>query len=207
MKFLTKRISLTLTFFLIALAFTIQIGYSATQKTFTLNWDNPVFRYEEYALNDSSTAKDLLFTTVENKTIWITIPKNSTVLSSNINLKGESFPSQTYATDEVWSLAIGNVNTSTSDNEIAVAVAEGVNLLSSTGSNIWSFSKPGIAFYDVAIGNISTDEGNEIVAGSGSSDKRVYVLNASGQQVWNYTIGNDVMSVAIGNVNTSTSDN
>ena len=204
---LTKRISLILVFFFIALAFTIQIGYSATQKTFTLNWDNPVFGYEEYALNDSSTAKDLLFTTVENKTVWITIPKNSTVLSSNINLKGESFPSKTYATDEVWSLAIGNVNTSTSDNEIAVAVAEGVNLLSSTGSNIWSFSKLGIAFYDVAIGNISIDEGNEIVAGSGSGDGRVYVLNASGQQVWNYTIGSNVMSVAIGNVNTSTSDN
>ncbi|MDI6826526.1 MAG: DUF87 domain-containing protein [Candidatus Aenigmarchaeota archaeon] len=199
-----KRMIFTLVF--VALV-TMQTVYSLTQKTFTLNWDNPVFRYEENALNDSSITKDLLYSTAENKTVWIRLPKNSTILSSTITLKGESFPTQTYATDEVWSLAVGNVNTSSSDNEIAVAVAEGVNLLDNAGNEIWSFYKLGINFYDVSIGDVSADVGNEIVAGSGSGDGSVYVLNASGQQVWNYTIGSDVMSVAVGNVNTSSSDN
>jgi hypothetical protein len=176
-----------------------------TQKTFTLDLDNPVFEYEENALNDSSYAKDLVFSTSENITVGVRLPKNSTILYSNITLKGESFPSQTYATDEVWGLAVGNVDVSTSDNEMAVAVTNGVNLLDSAGNPIWNFPNTGFYMYDAVIGDVSTDEGNEIVAGS--SDGKVYVINASGNQVRSYTIGVEVKSVAVGNVDVSTPEN
>ncbi|MFQ6068026.1 MAG: DNRLRE domain-containing protein, partial [Candidatus Bathyarchaeia archaeon] len=41
-------------------------------------------------LNDSSTAKNSTFTTSENKTIWVKIPKNADVTDAKLNLSGYS---------------------------------------------------------------------------------------------------------------------
>jgi len=176
---------------------------STIQKTNLLDLDNPVFNFTEdrlSPLNGSSQTFDVLFYGNENKTLYIRIPKNSTILYSNITLKGQMRPIQSSAIEEIWSLAVGNV-TSSSENEIAVAATSYVFLLNSSSFQIWNFSVSGVPFYDVAIGNVSSDVGNEIVAGG--SDYKVYVLNSSGNLKFEKMIGEIINDVAVGDVNSS----
>jgi len=44
------------------------------------------------SLNDSSTSKNLTFTTSENKTVWIRLSKNTRVINAKLNLTGYSLP-------------------------------------------------------------------------------------------------------------------
>jgi hypothetical protein len=176
---------------------------STIQKTNLLDLDNPVFNFTEdrlSPLNGSSQTFDVLFYGNENKTLYIRIPKNSTILHSNITLKGQMRPIQSSAIEEIWSLAVGNV-TNSPENEIAVAATSYVFLLNSSSFQIWNFSVPGVPFYDVAIGNVSSDVGNEIVAGAGNS--RIYVLNSSGSLKFDKAIGGIAYSVAVGDVDSS----
>jgi hypothetical protein len=176
---------------------------STIQKTNLLDLDNPVFNFTEdrlSPLNGSSQTFDVLFYGNENKTLYIRIPKNSTIFYSNITLKGQMRPIQSSAIEEIWSLAVGNV-TNSPENEIAVAATSYVFLLNSSSFQIWNFSVSGVPFYDVAIGNVSSDVGNEIVAGAGNS--RIYVLNSSGNLKFDKVIGGIAYSVAVGDVNSS----
>jgi hypothetical protein len=206
MKLRLERIELfIIVMIFLMLTVFISIGYSTTQLTFILDPDNPSFIYEENKFNDSNTYKNFVFSSNENKTAWISIPKNSTITFSNITLRGESTPTQAFATDYVYSIAVGNAITSTYDNEITVGTLTGIDLLNSTGNNIW-INNFGKEVDGVDIGNVTNDEGNEIAAAC--KDKHVYLLRASdGSQIWNYTGTNYYNDVAIGNVVTSTSEN
>jgi len=193
-----KILILTLFF---ALLFTLlHFGKSSTQETFYLDLENPVFNFTETQLNDSKTTKDLIFSGNENITVYIKIPKNSTILYSNISLRGQMTPIQSSAIEEIFSLAIGNVTTSP-ENEIAIAAASYIFLLNVSSYQIWNYSIPGVEVYDVAIGNISSDEGNEIVGGAGNS--KIYVLNSSGNLKFEKVLGGVAYSVAVGDVNSS----
>jgi len=181
------------------------LGYSTNQLSFILDPSNPIFTYEEDQFNDGTSFKLLHYTGNENQTVYVSIPKNSTITFSNISLRGESTPTQTYATDEVFSIAIGNAIVSTSENEIAVGAYGGINLLDSDGNELWS-SLAGINVYGVDIGNVTADEGDEVAAAT--DDNIAHILRATdGSRVWNFTSTNNFNDVAIGNVITSTSEN
>lgn len=101
----------------------------------------------------------------------------------------------------VYGLDIGNVTTSP---EIQIVVGSGgtgnnkIWLLNFTGSDfmtIWSFTTGDIV-NDVAIGNISTDAGNEIIAVS--RENKVYAINSTGHSLWNYTLTDYGASVKVG---------
>ncbi|MCX6821519.1 MAG: hypothetical protein NTW30_01945, partial [Candidatus Aenigmarchaeota archaeon] len=194
-----KRISLTLLFLFIALAFTIQIGYSTTQTTFTLDLSNPIFRYEENALNDTNTTKDVIFSGSQNKTEFITIPKNSTILNATIMLTGKITPAQQTGTGVAYySVAVGNV-TGGSYKDVAIGTAnKGIFLFNSSLNQIWNYSINNQVI-SIAIGNILADNGDEIAVAA-YDQSRVYLLNSSGNQKWNYTTASFAYSVAIGNV-------
>jgi len=206
MKFHPKKINLSV-ITMIFLMFTVffSLGHSTNQLSFILDLDNPVFTYEENLFNDSTSFQLLQYTDNGNKTVWVNIPKNSMILYSKITLKGESKPTQTYVTDDVFSIAVGDVITSTSENEIAVGAREAVNLLNFTGVELWSHGFPGYNILGVDIGNVNTTtEGNEIAAAC--NDKNVYLMRASdGSTIWNYPGTHVFNDVAVGEVNTSIS--
>lgn len=100
---------------------------------------------------------------------------------------------------QVQSVKIGDVY----GNGINFTVAgsgSSVQVLNSSGGLNWS-AAVGCAVYDIAIGNFSSDTGNEIIAGCDSG--KILVLNSSGTQAANMTIGSgsdNINSVDIGNV-------
>ena len=108
-------------FFILFLSFLMssRVAYS-TQKTFVLDPDDPIFRYETYELNNTNTSENLVFTSNENITRYITIPKNSTIIDSNITMLGEITPSQTTGSGVTFlSVSVGNV-TDSSKKDIAI---------------------------------------------------------------------------------------
>jgi hypothetical protein len=171
----------------------------SAQLTFLLELDKPAFNFTQNALNDSSLTKDIIFSGNENKTVWIRIPKNSTILDSRIDLKGVMKPIQSSTLQQIYSLAVGDVNFTNEWDEIAIGTSgpSYIRLLNATGSSIWSYSVAGDV-YGVAIGNLSSDEGNEVVAGS--TDYKIYLLNSSGNEKWNVNIGNTIYDIDAGNV-------
>jgi hypothetical protein len=197
MEHLHRKFNYTLSaiLFLVLTLSLINVVHSQTQKTFTLDLDNPVFKYEEYNLNGTNK-NELIYNKSQNMTLVSMIPKNSTILDSEMTLTGLSSPSQTYATDIVYSVAIGDL-TSDPGNEIVAGTYSPLNVFNFSGDIVWSYSDV-TEFYGVTVGNVTSDPGNEVVAGS--SDGKVYALNSSGNHIWNFTTGDIVYSVAIGDL-------
>jgi hypothetical protein len=150
-------------------------------------------------LNNSKLSEDLIFAGNENITRWVRIPKNSTVLESNISLAGIMKPLFSSTGLQIYSLAVGNVILNNDYDEIAVGTSGPayVKLLSSNGSEIWSYQASNDV-YGVSIGNLSSYEGNEVAAGT--SDGNVSLLNSSGSLVWSLNIGNAIYDLEAGNV-------
>ncbi len=181
-----------------------RLAYS-TQKTFVLDPDNPIFKYENNALNNTNTSESLVFSGGQNITRYITIPKNSTILDSNITLLGEITPSQTTGSGVAfYSVAVGNV-TSGAKNDIAIgaAIEPHVSLYNSSLNKIWDFNMSGSetgTINSLSIGDVNTTSVGEEVA-IGTTRSKVYLLNSSGKQLWNYTASTSgIKSVFIGNV-------
>ena len=108
--------------FLVLTLLSIHTVISVTQKTFTLDLDNPIFMYEEYELNETTT-KNLIYNTTQNITLVTTIPKNSMILDSKMILTGKITPSQTTGTGVSYhSVAVGNV-TGGSKEDIAIGTS------------------------------------------------------------------------------------
>lgn len=67
------------------------IHYSDHPNKFIMNLTSPTndVRFVENALSDSSTTKDLTFSGNESKTVYLRLPKHSTVLSAKLNLSAD----------------------------------------------------------------------------------------------------------------------
>ena len=182
-----------LSIFFLVLILNIRNG-TPTQLTFNLDLDNPIFRYYENSFNDSST--HAIFNSSQNITYYINIPKNSTILYSNMTLTGKISPSQTYTSGITsYSVAVGNV---TDKSQIIVGQLNSVILLNSSLQNIWSFTTSGQT-HRVAIGDVTSNSGKE-VAVSCSDTPYVYLLNSTGKEIWSYNNRGEAKSVAIGDI-------
>jgi len=175
---------------------------SSSQLTFLLELDNPVFNFTQDSLNNTNKTEDIIFSGVENQTRWIRIPKNSTILSSSINLTGVMRPVSSTTYQQIYSLSVGNIIFSNDWDEIAIGTSgpSYIQLLNSIGNNIWNFSTTGDV-YGIGIGNLSSDKGKEVVGGDSSG--LLYLLNSSGKQVWNLSIGNTINDVDVGDADLS----
>lgn len=245
-KILKFLISLILILFL--LQSVLKNDVYSSQKSFFLDPENPIFRFEEYALNNTNSSENLIFSGIQNITRYITIPKNSTVIYSNITISGEITPSQTTGSSVAFqcvavgnvtkgqkddivigaagephvslynsslikiadfnissgivnSVSIGEVNTSSPGKEIAVATSGNkIFLLNSTLKQIWNYTATTSGIKSVFIGNLSPDQGDEIVFGG--NDLKVSVLNSSGHLKWDFDVSPTVVnSIAVGDVN------
>jgi len=199
-----KKLFIGLSFIVLTLLIT-QIVHSTTQSTFVLNLDNLVFKYQETALNDSSTSKNILYSTSGNETHYIRVPKNSTVYNSSLSLTGVVTPYQTTDMDKaLYSVAVGNV-TPDSENQVVIGMNTNMTLLNSSLTYICDFtwsSHSGIA-NAVSIGNITADVGNEIAIVTDFS--YLYIINSSCSHEWNKT--DSFNDVAIGEFNSTYSGN
>ena len=206
MKSSHKKILLSLMVIFVYVVLTIQVAHSATQLTFNLDVDNPIFRYTDNALNTTNTTENIIFSGNQNITRYIRLPKNSTILDSSINFTGLITPAQTYGTGSIgyYSVAVGNV-TGGVKNDIAIGTGNRLMIvLNSSFSQVWNFSTTSGITYSVAIGNVTSDANSEIAIGS--QDTYVYLLNSTGNQVWSYKTSGQVWDVAIGDI-TSDSGN
>ncbi|MGC8812319.1 MAG: helicase HerA domain-containing protein [Candidatus Aenigmatarchaeota archaeon] len=193
-----ERILLLSIFSLIFLLLFLNFSLSS-QLTFNLDLDFPAFNFSLNSFNDSATTKEIVFSGSENKTVWLRLPKNSTVFSSNLSLEGIMKPLLSTTNLQIYSLAVGNVIPSNQYDEIAIGTSgpSYVKLLNNNGNEIWNFSTNGDV-YAVSIGNLSSEEGNEIAAGS--SGGYVYLLNSSGSQLWNFSGSSSFKGVGAGNL-------
>lgn len=89
-----KSLSLTiLAFVLISYIFAVNITSSYTQQTSPFYIDLETTNYvefEENAFNDSSTSKDLTYSSSEWKTVYVKIPKDAQIISAFMDVSGLS---------------------------------------------------------------------------------------------------------------------
>lgn len=178
-------------------------GAYSSQKSFNLDLASPSFRFEQNQFNDTSYNTSYTYTAAGNFSLWIELPKNSTIANASMNLTGIILVNATDIDDELHRIDIGNI-TNDQGNEIAISSHKvgGNNLRVYDRNNnfLWGYDVDDDVF-DVEIGNVTTDSGNEVVIGS---ENFVSVLNSSGGLIWNNSI--EVNSVSIGNL-TSDSGN
>ena len=199
-----RRFLTLFSFFLVFFLLSVIVSQSIVQLSFVLDLDDSLINYTENALNDSSTSKDLIFTGSQNKTEWISIPKNSTILFTNISFAGVMTPIFNILIDPINDLAAGDVNLTNPWDEIVVGTSSGsyVKMYNSSGSLIWE-NPIGGDVYGVDIGNLSSDIGSEIVAGA--TDYKIYIFNSSGDEKLNVSVGGYVWDIDAGEVD-STND-
>ncbi|MEM5793248.1 MAG: hypothetical protein QXY45_02725, partial [Candidatus Aenigmatarchaeota archaeon] len=174
----------------------------SVQKTFVLDPSNPVFRFEEFSLNNTNKSEELIFSGKQNITRYIRIPKNSTIIDSNITLIGKIIPSQTVGSGVAfYSVAVGNV-TGGSKNDIVIGTITQphVILYNSSLSKIWDFNTTGSGIVrSISVGDVNlTSSGDEVAIAS--EDQKVYLLNKSGNLIWYYDLGSPVRAVYIENI-------
>jgi hypothetical protein len=176
---------------------------AAVQRGFVLDLESPCFSFGEYAFNDTNTSQEYDYSS-GNVTYWVGMPRNSTVLSAEMNVTGKIttiYTNQT-ATSGLQGFSIGNC-TPDSANEISTGTqaTNGIArlLYGSNGSLIWqSQVSVNKQIYSTCIGNVTSEDGGEVAVGS--ADTYVYLLNSSGGQIWNYSTGGEVRAVVIGDV-------
>ncbi len=184
-----------------------------TQRTYNLDLDSPLFNFENNAFNDSATTKEFDFTGVENRTYWVKIPKNSTILNVSFNLTGKIttiYQQQIISHDVgLTGFSIGDV-TSDPGNEIVTGrQTSGTDqshlfVVKPNGTIVWDFNTTSAktkATYSTSVGNVTSHAGNEIAFGS--EDYNLYLIDATdggGQIIWNYSTGVEVRAVKIADI-------
>ena len=211
-RMLTSIFAACLALILSSLFINIHIagGFLGVQKgEYILDLSNLSFRYILTKFNDSasfiSSAEFDFPENGGNKTFYLSIPKNATVQNISMNLTGKltTIYNSPVKSSNVAPLgiSIGNIfhgdeneivtGTSGYDGEVSI-------LYGSNGTLVKEYYISPNPIYSTDVGNVTSDLGEEIVVGSG--DGKVYLLNSTGNEIWNYTTGGSINSVKIGNI-------
>ena len=199
-----KRAFVCLLLFLSILFF--GIAFSIEQHSYVLDLQDARFNFSVYELNDSSTSKELIFSSDENLVVWISLPKNSTIISSSIKIEGLSKPLQATTQQQVIDLDVGNIIPTIEWDEIVVGTAgapQNLKLLNASGHQIWNYSISS-EVPAVCIGNLSQDAGLEIVAAS--NEPKIYVLNSSGSVLDVQAMTNIIYDIEVSDITDSPYD-
>lgn len=130
-------------------------------NAFIMNLTSPTnyVTFAENALNDSSTTKDLTFGGNESKTVWITLPKQSTVLDAELTLSACAglgpCPTNPYLdigndSDAEWSY-IGEFNRSQVIQDLSSEINE---YLSNATANVYNQVDVPIILHSDTVGTI-----------------------------------------------------
>jgi hypothetical protein len=174
--------------------------FSLQQQSYILDLQDVKFNFSAYELNDSSTSKELVFSANESLIVWVSLPKNSTILSTLIKIEGLSKPLQTTTQQQVIDLDVGNIIPAKEWDEIIVGTAgasQNLKLLNASGHQLWNYSISS-EVPAVSIGNLSQDEGLEIVAAS--NEPKIYVLNSSGNVLVVKTMANIIYDLEVNDI-------
>ncbi|MCD6371412.1 MAG: hypothetical protein J7L39_01720, partial [Candidatus Aenigmarchaeota archaeon] len=199
-----RKVFITFSIFLLIflLFFSIQSQSSPTQISFILDLSKYLINYTEDSFNDSSKSQVLTFNGSEDKILWVKIPKNSEVLESNITFEGMLKSLSSKGTEKsINDIFVSNINTSNEYDEIVLGTSgtEHVALLDHLGNVIWEITKNNMK--SVFAGNLSSNQGLEIVAGDDKGN--VYVLASSGTEISSQNFGSSINDIFVSNINTS----
>ncbi|MEM5776848.1 MAG: helicase HerA-like domain-containing protein [Candidatus Aenigmatarchaeota archaeon] len=178
----------------------LEASYSFEQHNYLFDLTNAKFNFSIYNLNDSSTAKEIVFNANEAKTVWINIPKNSSIINSIIEIEGLSRPLQTTTQQQVMDLATDNIIFENDWDEIVIGSAgssQNLKLLNSNGIQLWNFSISADVT-SVATGNLSLDNGKEILAAS--NEPKIYLINSSGSLKNSKIMSNTIYDIEISEI-------
>ncbi len=173
-------------------------GYT-NQRSFDLDLEEKVFRYEQKQFNDSSRYAVHEWTEEENKTVWINLPRNSTIVNSSIKAVGQMFLNRTEVDSgqHLHEVSIGNVS-ETQSNEIAVSSydIDNIYLLDNEMNRLWDKNMGVEDAYTVDIGRVSEDGDEVILVGT---DDEISALDGDGEELWNSSTGT-IRSLSTGNI-------
>ncbi|MBD3155866.1 MAG: DUF853 family protein [Candidatus Aenigmarchaeota archaeon] len=116
---------------------------------------------------------------------------------------GEITPSQTTGSSvEFECIDIGNLSSATKNDIVVGSGGEPhVTLYNPSLTKLWDFNtSTSNTINDVSIGNVNLSSDYDEVAIATNDDNKIYLLNSSGQELWNYDIGSPVNAVSIGNL-------
>ena len=122
------------------------------------------------------------------------------ISSTNIDIWEVSGTSDNY---NRYDVAIGNF---TEDIGLEIVTAEqdsDLTIYNSTGSQIWNFTVSGDG-KSVAIDNITSDDGNEILFGTSTTDHKIYLINSSKDEIWNFPVDSDVNTISVDDLDLDT---
>ncbi|MEM0473257.1 MAG: DUF87 domain-containing protein [Candidatus Aenigmatarchaeota archaeon] len=155
--------------------------------------DNVVFNFSTYVFNDSSSSVELTFNGSDYRIAWVNIPKNSSIIDSQIYFQGLMKPLAATTKEQIIDLKVANINSNIEWDEIVIGTTgspHNIRLLNASGYQIWNYSID-TDVSSVSFGNLHSNEGKEIVAGSGSM---LFLFNSTGSHLQNKTMStiNDI---------------
>ena len=166
---------------------------SIQQQSFILDLNNSIFNFSVHEMNDSSFSIELLFNESGYKSVWIKIPKNSSIINSEISVQGLMKPLAATTKEQIIDLEVGNIDNKNEWDEIVIGTAgspHNLRLLNASGYQIWNYSID-TDVSSVSFGELDLNNGKEIVASSGST---IFLFNSTGNQIKNKTMStiNDI---------------
>ncbi len=174
------------------------------QQTFTLDLDKFLFNFTEKSFNDSSSFKLHTYESAGDLTLWVRIPKNSEVLESNITFEGLLKSLSSKGTGKtINDIYVGNINESNEYDEIVLGTegTKNIALLNHFGDILWEKQISYNSILSVFAGNLSSDEGLEIVAGDDKGN--TIILTSNGTILYSKSFGSAINDIYVGNINES----
>ena len=127
-------------------------------------------------LNDSSSAKNLTFTTSENKTVWIRLPKNVRVIDAKLNLTG--FPSY----DDLKT-QIGDVNYTENSKFLINFTKNEFNATQNKETGEWFLGNDGFQFLFTTGGNDNYWKTMTVLESKDGFYKKINLTDSEGK-IW-----------------------
>ncbi|NOQ56128.1 MAG: hypothetical protein GQ477_04985, partial [Nanohaloarchaea archaeon] len=122
------------------------------------------------------------------------------ISSANIDIWEVSGTSDNY---NRYDVAIGNFTEDIGSEIVTAEQDSDLTIYNSTGSQIWNFTVPGEG-KSVAIDNITSDSGNEILFGTSTTDHKIYLINSSKDVIWNFPVDSDVNTISVDDLDLDT---
>ncbi|MEM5777116.1 MAG: hypothetical protein QXJ06_01570, partial [Candidatus Aenigmatarchaeota archaeon] len=176
------------------------ISLALEQHTYLFDLNDAKFNFSIYNLNDTSLTKEIVFNDNEDITVWVNLPKNSTILNSFIEMEGLSKPLKTTTQQQIIDLDVEDIILDNPWDEIIIGSAgssQNLKLLNSSGIQIWNFSISA-EVSAAAIGNLSLEQGKEIIASS--NEPKIYLLNSSGFLKNSKIMSNTIYDIEVSDV-------
>ena len=122
------------------------------------------------------------------------------ISSANIDIWEVSGTSDNY---NRYDVAIGNFTEDIGSEIVTAEQDSDLTIYNSTGSQIWNFTVSGEG-KSVAIDNITSDSGNEILFGTSTTDHKIYLINSSKDVIWNFPVDSDVNTISVDDLDLDT---